>query len=150
MIKKGYTLIELMVVLFIISILAVIATAQYASYVARTQAVEAMLFLERAKGVVIEYHADYGAYPNTNTLRELMPQTSTSNLTETQYLNLMTTNQTGSNQFYEINLRFRSNNISSKLKSKHLTMRYNYNTGSWECVSNNVEKQYLPQVCKRV
>ncbi len=65
-IQKGFTLIELMIVIAIIGILAVIALPAYQDYTARAQVSEAFSLAEGQKAAVIEYFADKGAYPATN------------------------------------------------------------------------------------
>jgi type IV pilus assembly protein PilA len=62
-IRKGFTLIELMIVIGIIGILAVIAIPQYNSYIARAQATEALNLLGGAKLGISEFVASNGRYP---------------------------------------------------------------------------------------
>jgi type IV pilus assembly protein PilA len=52
--QKGFTLIELMIVVAIIAILAAIAIPQYQSYAARAQASEAFLTMDPVKQRVVE------------------------------------------------------------------------------------------------
>lgn len=65
-IQKGFTLIELMIVIAIIGILAVIALPAYQDYTARAQVSEAFSLAEGQKSSVVEYYADKGSWPTTN------------------------------------------------------------------------------------
>ena len=65
-IQKGFTLIELMIVIAIIGILAVIALPAYQDYTARAQVSEAITLMEGQKSAVVEYYADKGKWPTSN------------------------------------------------------------------------------------
>ena len=62
--QKGFTLIELMIVVAIIGILAAIAIPAYSDYIARAQTSEAVELLSGAKTPLAEFFADKGRYPS--------------------------------------------------------------------------------------
>ncbi|MGZ2288959.1 pilin [Neisseria meningitidis] len=64
--QKGFTLIELMIVIAIVGILAAVALPAYQDYTARAQVSEAILLAEGQKSAVTEYYLNHGKWPGGN------------------------------------------------------------------------------------
>jgi type IV pilus assembly protein PilA len=66
-VQKGFTLIELMIVVAIIGILAAIAIPAYQDYTIRSQVSEGLAMAGAAKAAIAETFSQTGSWPNDNT-----------------------------------------------------------------------------------
>ena len=73
---KGFTLIELMIVVAIIAILAAIAISQYQDYVIRAQVAEAANLADGVKTAVGEFYNNYGRFPSASCTNGLSRRSS--------------------------------------------------------------------------
>src|SRR5690348_18249802 len=64
--QKGFTLIELMIVVAIIAILAAIAIPAYQDYLIRTQVSEGAVLADGAKTAIGELYSNRGVFPDNN------------------------------------------------------------------------------------
>ena len=74
-VQKGFTLIELMIVVAIIGILAAIAIPAYQDYTIRAQVTEGLNLASSAKAAVSETFGSNGVWPGTNTAAGLSDAT---------------------------------------------------------------------------
>ncbi len=65
-IQKGFTLIELMIVVAIIAILAAIALPAYQNYIKRSKVTEGVVAADACKSSVVEYVASLNTMPQTS------------------------------------------------------------------------------------
>jgi type IV pilus assembly protein PilA len=66
-VQKGFTLIELMIVIAIIGILAAIAIPAYQNYTIRSQVTEGLSLADGWKTSISEYYAQNGSFPTSSS-----------------------------------------------------------------------------------
>jgi type IV pilus assembly protein PilA len=112
MFKQGFTLIELMVVIAIISIMASMAIPTYQDIIIRTQIKEAMELSQGVKKSINEYYKIHKSFP-ANNLTAQLPKTK-------HLIGNFVTGITVENGAIHISL---GNRVNTLVKGKYLTIR---------------------------
>ena len=64
--NKGFTIIEMMMALVIMTILAIAAVPTYRTYITKTRLMEAFTMTSNIKVAMVEYYNTHGHFPETN------------------------------------------------------------------------------------
>ncbi|HGH6082528.1 TPA: pilin [Neisseria meningitidis] len=143
-IQKGFTLIELMIVIAIVGILAAVALPAYQDYTARAQMSEALTLAEGQKSAVVEYYSDNGTFPNSNTSAGI----AASNEIKGKYV--ASVKVEGNASVASITATMNSSNVNKDIQGKTLVLVGKQNSGSfsWECKKGSVDEKFLPSTCR--
>ncbi len=149
-IQKGFTLIELMIVIAIVGILAVVALPAYQDYTARAQMSEALTLAEGQKSAVVEYYSDKGTFPSSNAAAGIA---SASDITG-KYVASVTVGTTGTNGDTKatITAKMKSTGVNKDIQSKELMLEGSQKAGAFEWVckpgTTTVDEKFLPSSCR--
>ncbi|HEZ1749261.1 TPA: fimbrial major subunit PilE [Neisseria meningitidis] len=123
--QKGFTLIELMIVIAIVGILAAVALPAYQDYTARAQVSEAILLAEGQKSAVTEYYLNHGEWPGDNSSAGV----ATSSEIKGKYVKSVEVKNG------VVTAQMASSNVNNEIKGKKLSLWAKRQNGSvkWFC-----------------
>lgn len=143
--QKGFTLIELMIVVAIIGILAAIAIPAYQDYIARAQVSEAVQLMAGGKTPMAEFYSDKGRWPMTSgSVMGNLTGKYTSTVTLTLGAGLTADDAT-------LTASMKSADINKNLLGKTMQMLTTDGGANWTCQtggSTAIDTKYLPGACK--
>jgi type IV pilus assembly protein PilA len=152
-IQKGFTLIELMIVVAIIGILAAVAIPAYGDYTARAQAAEAFTLMDGLKTPLTELYTSNGGFDVVDT-STTPTDSQVAGITSGKYVgSVKAGTAANSTSLTSLQAEFRTAiGISTKLLRGGITgqaplavhMHYNQFTGAWTCANGNASADAAP------
>ena len=138
--QKGFTLIELMIVVAIIGILAAVAIPAYQDYIARSQVSEAVSLTAGGKTPLSEYYSDKGVWP--------LGATDVMGNTTGKYTELITlAGATGTTGTIQILGQMRTQGVNSQITAGTLIIT-SADAKSWSCTGGNLGLKFRPAACR--
>jgi len=164
--QKGFTLIELMIVVAIIGILAAVALPAYQDYTARAQAAEGMTLLGGLKvptsealsnNVIATACSTAPSVPNTAAEGQPSNAVAAGALAEENNLvlkgnyvdGIAATSEAGPPAKCILTATYKTAGVSNKLSGKKLVFTYTPDNGAWVCTSD-MDVAIRPKTCDAI
>jgi type IV pilus assembly protein PilA len=138
--QKGFTLIELMIVVAIIGILAAVAIPAYQDYIARSQVTEAVYLLQSSKTPLVEYYSNYSTWP--------AGASDAVGTISGKYVSAITlTTGAGTTGTLVLTARMKDLNVNTVIASGTMEL-YTPDSKSWSCTGGTIGAKYRPSACR--
>ena len=137
---RGFTLVELMVVVAILSIILMIAIPAYLDYTIRTKVSEGMVMLGAVKQSVADtYYSSGGVWPTSNGKAGMLSSASY----QTKYIDSITISGAG-----VVVVDFGLADLAEADDSITLVPSANPGGIDWDCTGGSMLSRYRPPVCR--
>jgi|SRR5688572_7704112 len=144
--QKGFTLIELMIVVAIIGILAAVAIPAYQDYIARSQVSEAVNLLGSGKTPFAEYYADKGIWPTAAS--DVMGNTSGNYTAAIEITGTPVTSAPGA---ITLMATMKPSGVNSNITASTLLLQTADGGKIWTCAvggTRALDPKYVPGACR--
>lgn len=141
-IQKGFTLIELMIVVAIIGILAAVAIPAYQDYIGRAQTAEAVELLAGGKTPLAEWFSDKGQFPSA-------PASAMSTTVGKYTASIAYTSAPGTSSVMSLTATMKAaGSVNAGIGGKTVLLSTANGGRSWTCAKGTIDVKYLPGACK--
>ena len=140
--QKGFTLIELMIVVAIIGILAAVAIPAYQDYIGRSQAIEGVNLGAAAKTPLAEFRSDRGSWPTAaaSVLSSLSGK-------YTSEISISAGAATTSPSM-TLTVTYRATGLNASVAGATITIATTDGGVNWDCTGGTLAAKFRPGACR--